>query len=216
MMQTKVDIAQVLNQKTVPAAYEQAFELTKFLQNVLKQKKQVEWNSLGINATVNNSDLVFTVTGQSMGGGIANYVGMKLGIESVCYNPAALGPAAIKDLKDDGRLTSENLSKQKIIRQKGDLVSGEKNQKKIAILASILTFHTVKKPQHLGQIYVANKADIDATNSPKRGFQFRHFTSSFQPFYDYIKTQATQPDTATDKSDASSESSSATSPSGGV
>jgi hypothetical protein len=143
-------------------------------------------------------------------------VGLKLGIESACFNPAALGQAAIKDLEKSSRLTSDNLSKQKIIRQKGDLVSGEKNQKKIAILASILTFHTVKKPQHLGQIYVANKADIDATNSPKRGFQFRHFTSACKPFYDYSKTQATQPDTATDKSDASSESSSVTSPSGGI
>ena len=214
MKQTKVDIAQVLNQRKVPAAYKQAVELTKVLHNVLKQQMQDEWNRLEIEGTVQDSDLIFTVTGQSMGGGIANYVGLKLGIQSNCFNPAALGQAAIKDLKDSGRLTPENLNKQKIIRQKGDIISGEKNQKKIAQFANIF-IPNVDTPQHLGQIYVAKKTDIPSLNGVTRGFQSRHFTSSFQPFYDYSNTQAAQPDTASEKSTISSESSSVGSPSGG-
>lgn len=174
MMQIKVDINQVLNQKTVPAAYLQAVELATEL---IKQT--------GIfGATIK-------VTGQSMGGGIANYVGMKLGIESACYNPAALGQAAIKDLKNSGCLTAENLNKQKIIRQSHDIISGEKNQKKIAQLANFFSSKKVATPQHLGPTYVAKKTDIPSLNGVTRGFQFRHFTSSFQPFYDTSNTQAT-------------------------
>jgi hypothetical protein len=156
-----------------------------------------------------------TVTGQSMGGGLANYVGMKLGIKSVCYNPAALGQAAIKDLEKNGCITVKNLNIQKIIRQKGDIVSGEKNQKKIARLANFFTSEKVGIPQHLGPTFIANKTDIPSLNGVTRGFQFRHFTSSFQPFYDYSNTQTVQPDTASEKSTISSESSSVGSPSGG-
>jgi hypothetical protein len=195
MKQIKVDIAQVLNKTKVPAAYEQAAKLATEL--------------------IKETGAEITVTGQSMGGGLANYVGMKLGIESVCYNPAALGQAAIKDLEKNGCLTVENLNIQKIIRQKGDIVSGEKNQKKIARLANFFTSEKVGIPQHLGPTFIANKNDNPLLNGVTRGYQFRHFTSSFQPFYDYSNTQTVQPDTASEKSTISSESSSASSPSGG-
>ena len=200
MKQIKVDIAQVLNQEKVPAAYLQAVDLAAELIKELKK-----------------SGVEITVTGQSMGGGIANFVGLRLGIHSVCFNPAALGQAAIKYLEKLGCLTAENLNKQKIIRQRRDVVSGEKNQKKIAIFANFFSFKKVKRPQHLGKIYVADKADIDATGEPKRGSGLRHQTKAFDPFYkhnfnNYQTTQRTNP---TDNSDASSESSSASSPSGG-
>ena len=166
MMQTKVDIEQVLNKEKLPAAYEQAAELAKALIQAT--------SFLGVE---------IKVTGQSMGGGLANYVGLKLGIESVCFNPAALGQAAIKDLEKNGCLTAKNLEKQNIIRQKRDIVSGDKNQKKISTLASILTLHTVTKPLHLGKIHEVNKEDMGTTDKPKRGFQSRHFTSAFDPLY---------------------------------
>ena len=172
MKQIKVDIAQVLNKTKVPAAYEQAARLAAEL--------------------IKETGAEITVTGQSMGGGIANYVGMKLGIESVCYNPAALGQAAIKDLKKNGCLTVENLNIQKIIRQKGDIVSGEKNQKKIARLANFFTSEKVGIPQHLGPTFIANKTDNPLLNGVTRGYQSRHFTSSFQRFYDYSNTQTSQ------------------------
>jgi hypothetical protein len=195
MKQIKVDIAQVLNKTKVPAAYEQAAKLAAELRK--------------------ETGAEITVTGQSMGGGLANYVGMKLGIESVCYNPAALGQAAIKDLEKNRCITVENLNIQKIIRQKGDIVSGEKNQKKIARLANFFTSEKVGIPQHLGPTFIANKNDNPLLNGVTRGYQSRHFTSSFQPFYDYSNTQTVQPDTASEKSTISSESSSASSPSGG-
>jgi hypothetical protein len=200
LKQIKVDIAQVLNQEKVPAAYLQAVDLAAELIKELSKS--------GAN---------ITVTGQSMGGGIANFVGLRLGIHSVCFNPAALGQAAIKYLEKLGCLTAENLNKQKIIRQKGDVFSGEKNQKKIAILANFFSFIKIKRPQHLGKIYIADKADMDATNEPKRGSGLRHKTIAFGPFYkhNFKDTQTTQATTPSDNADKSSESSSASSPSGG-
>ncbi len=195
MKQIKVDIAQVQNKSKVPAAYEQAAKLAAEL--------------------IKKTGAEITVTGQSMGGGLANYVGMKLGIESVCYNPAALGQAAIKDLKRSGSLTVENLNKQKIIRQKGDIFSGENNQKNIAQLANFFSSEKVERPQHLGPTFIANKIDNPPLNGITRGFELRHLTRSFQPFYDYSNTQTSQSTTTSKKSDASSESSSASSPSGG-
>jgi hypothetical protein len=209
MKQIKVDIDQVLNQRKIPVSYKQAVELTNFLHNALKQKKQNEWNILGIKETVKNSDLNFIVTGQSMGGGIANYVGLKLGIKSVCFNAAPLGGTATQDLKDSGCLTKENIALSKIINQDNDIVAAKKYQKIISQLAD------VGEPQNIGQIYVAKKTDIPAENIQTRGYQARHLTSSFQRFYYPKNIQAPQPDTSSDNSDASSESSSASSPSGG-
>ncbi len=198
MKQIKVDIAQVQNKTKVPSAYEQAVDL---VAELIKE--------------LSKSGANIIVTGQSMGGGLANYVGMKVGIESVCYNPAALGQAAIKDLKRSGSLTAENLNKQKIIRQKGDIFSGENNQKNIAQLANFFSSEKVERPQHLGPTFIANKIDNPPLNGITRGFELRHLTRSFQPFYDYSNTQTSQSTTISKKSDASSESSSASSPSGG-
>ena len=195
MKQINVDIAQVLNKTKVPAAYEQAAKLAAEL--------------------IKETGAEITVTGQSMGGGLANYVGMKLGIESVCYNPAALGQAAIKDLEKSGCVTKEHLIKQKCLIQNKDIVGGEKTQKNIARFANFFSSEEVERPQHLGPTFIANKIDNPLLNGVTRGYQFRHFTSSFQPFYDYSNTQAVQPDTASEKSTISSESSSVGSPSGG-
>jgi hypothetical protein len=125
--QIKVDIDQVLNQKKVPAAYTQAVDLAAEL---IKE------------VCLFGSEI--TVTGQSMGGGIANYVGLKLGIKSVCYNAAALGGAAIQDLQistyktenniERACLDKDNINNQIQVRRNRDIFSGEKQQIKISQL----------------------------------------------------------------------------------
>jgi hypothetical protein len=221
MKQIKVDIDQVLNQRKIPAAYKQAVELAHALEVSVKAsiKKELEEanNLFGGTSTITNEEINtefkktfnLTVSGQSMGGGIANYVGLKLGVKSVCFNAAPLGGAATKDLKNSGCLTKENIALSTIINQDNDIVAAKKYQKIISQLAD------VDEPQNIGQIYVAKKTDIPDENIQTRGYQARHLTSSFQRFYYPENIQAPQPDTPSDNSDASSESSSASSSSGG-
>jgi hypothetical protein len=175
LKQIKVDIDQVLNQRKVPAAYKQAVELAAEL---IKETG-------GFGSEI-------TVTGQSMGGGIANYVGLKLGIKSVCYNAAALGGAAIQDLQESTYktennierkcLNKDNIANQKHGRRNHDVISGEKNQIKVAQLVNLI-FSNVDTPQNIGPIFVAHDSDKPSQNGKSEGLQSRHFTSSFQNFY---------------------------------
>ncbi len=202
--QIKVDIDQVLNQKKVPAAYTQAVDLAAEL---IKE------------VCLFGSEI--TVTGQSMGGGIANYVGLKLGLNSVCYNAAALGGAAIQDLQKSTYKTENNieracLDKDNIInqihvRRNHDIFSGEKQQIKISQFANIF-YDNVVTPQNIGPIFVAHDSDITLQNGKPEGTKSRHRTNTFDAFYKQPIPKATTP---SDNSDASSESSSASSPSGG-
>jgi putative lipase involved disintegration of autophagic bodies len=72
--------------------HSQALELAKTIQDKLAAKGQT-----------------LELTGHSMGGGVANYVGLKLNLPAVCYNSAALGRACLKDI---GEANLENLKKQ--------------------------------------------------------------------------------------------------------
>lgn len=127
-----------------------------------------------------------------MGGGIANYVGLKLGIKSVCYNAAALGGAAIQDLQESTYktennierkcLNKDNIANQKHGRRNHDVISGEKNQIKVAQLVNLI-FSNVDTPQNIGPIFVAHDSDKPSQNGKSEGLQSRHFTSSFQNFY---------------------------------
>jgi hypothetical protein len=202
--QIKVDIDQVLNQKKVPAAYTQAVDLAAEL---IKE------------VCLFGSEI--TVTGQSMGGGIANYVGLKLGIKSVCYNAAALGGAAIQDLQistyktenniERACLDKDNINNQIQVRRNRDIFSGEKQQIKISQFANIF-YDNVMTPQNIGPIFVAHDSDIPLQNGKPEGTKSRHRTSTFDAFYKQPIPKAITPP---DNSDASSESSSASSPSGG-
>jgi hypothetical protein len=202
--QIKVDIDQVLNQKKVPAAYTQAVDLAAEL---IKE------------VCLFGSEI--TVTGQSMGGGIANYVGLKLGIKSVCYNAAALGGAAIQDLQkstyktenniERACLDKDNINNQIQVRRNRDVFSGEKQQIKISQFANIF-YDNVVTPQNIGPIFVAHDSDIPLQNGKPEGTKSRHRTSTFDAFYRQPIPEAITPP---DNSDASSESSSASSPSGG-
>jgi acetyl esterase/lipase len=204
LKQIKVDIDQVLNQRKVPAAYKQAVELAAEL---IKETG-------GFGSEI-------TVTGQSMGGGIANYVGLKLGIKSVCYNAAALGGAAIQDLQEStyktennierACLDKDNINNQIQVRRNRDVFSGEKQQIKISQFANIF-YNNVVTPQNIGPIFVAHDSDIPLQNGKPEGTKSRHRTSTFDAFYRQPIPEAITPP---DNSDASSESSSASSPSGG-
>lgn len=66
----------------VPRSYQQAAELAAALQ----KKIAAEGGEL-------------CLVGHSLGGGIANYAGLKTNLNATCYNPAALGGACLTDLE---------------------------------------------------------------------------------------------------------------------
>lgn len=65
-----------------------------------------------------------SVAGHSMGGGIANFVGLAMDIDSYCFNAAALGSKSLEYLKIGGALQPERILKQQHVRMKSDFVSG--------------------------------------------------------------------------------------------
>lgn len=94
----------------VPKSFVQAVQLTAEIQQAVK---------------AGNGHL--TLVGHSLGGGIANYVGLKLDMESVCFNPAGMGKACLDDLAND--ITPERVNQQTHLVIEDDLVSDSKGMK---------------------------------------------------------------------------------------
>ena len=157
------NINQVLQPNEIPAAYKQAHTLAK----EIKEKIEEQGGSLQL-------------SGHSMGGGIANYVGLKLDIQSFCFNAATLGGGCQEDLKN--QLTADRLKKQIHINQKGDIVTSSKTQNKIASLANLINKKTVV-PKNIGIVYkieAANREDSITNLNPLD----RHFLTSFDLVFD--------------------------------
>ena len=117
--------------------HSQALELAKTIQDKLAAKGQT-----------------LELTGHSMGGGIANYVGLKLNLPAVCYNAAALGRACLKDI---GEANLENLKKQTHIRLEGDFATHP------SVTRKLMAFFTLGKnnyvPRNIGVINEIKTSD---------------------------------------------------------
>lgn len=102
--QLGASVKQFLGVGGLPEIYSQALQLAEFLSTKLEEKggKKLE------------------LTGHSMGGGIANYVGLKLNLPSKCFNAAALGRACLKDI---GEISKETLTRQIHIRMENDFAT---------------------------------------------------------------------------------------------
>jgi len=139
--QLKTNAQQFLGSGGVPAAHQLSEKLAILLKTKFTDAKQL------------------TLTGHSLGGGIANYVGIKQDIPSTCYNPAALGGACLKNLKGQPNL-DERIKKQSIIRIKRDPVSSPKMQVRLAALVFLVWGKKIATPQSLGTTYQASFADL--------------------------------------------------------
>ncbi len=130
-------VKQFLGVGGVPTMHSQALELAKTIQD----KLATEGKSLEL-------------TGHSMGGGIANYVGLKLNLPAVCYNAAALGRACLKDI---GETHLENLKKQTHIRLEGDFATHP------SVTRQLMAFFTLGKnnyvPRNIGVINEIKTSD---------------------------------------------------------
>lgn len=130
-------VKQFLGIGGVPKMHSQALDLAKTIQaKLVADGKSLE------------------LTGHSMGGGIANYVGLKLKLPSVCYNAAALGRACLKDI---GEANLESLKKQTHIRLEGDFATNPSATKEL------MAFFTFGKnnyvPRNIGAIYEIKTSD---------------------------------------------------------
>ena len=92
--QWKTNLKQLSSTGSVPKAYAQAAELVPEIRAAMLENGREDWP--------------LELAGHSLGGGIANYVGMKLDLKSTCFNAAALGPACLRDLED--AMTGERIA----------------------------------------------------------------------------------------------------------
>ena len=139
--QLKTNVQQFIGYGGVPAAHQQAETLVQLIKG-----KHSYADALSL-------------TGHSLGGGIANYVGIRQNLQATCYNPAALGSAclnAVKSLPD----LDQRIEKQSILRIKRDPVSSPKMQPRLVNLLATLTGQKIATPQSLGKLYQATFADL--------------------------------------------------------
>ena len=111
------------------------------------------------------------VAGHSLGGGMANYVGLKCGLESVCFNPAGMGMACLADLGN--QLTEEQLRSQTHLVIEDDPVA---DGKAIKILQQ-MSGHSLTLA---GRIYDIPK---DHPEHPRSDMASRHQLDAFFDLY---------------------------------
>ena len=161
-VQLGVNIRQFLGIGGLPAAYQDALQLAQEIQASLPPGTKLE---LG---------------GHSLGGGIATYVGLKLGLKSVGFNAAMLGPACMKDLQKSGCLTAERLANVHQVRIEGDAVTSRKVNKLLVALTSFGMLFPSRVPRLLGQLH-----QISTTHDahPKCGVLECHLPDAFDRAY---------------------------------
>ena len=137
---------------------------------------------------------VLTLTGHSLGGGIANYVGLRLDLEATCYNPAALGEATQHDivthlrnaqLKDPTATLADRVAKQTLIRTEGDPISHPKTQVKLALASAVALNTSFATPRSYGTWYQLDNADVGGTRRTPVGY---HVLNAFDAGYGHVQT----------------------------
>lgn len=93
--QWKANVAQATGIGGMPKLYMQALGLASEIRRIL-----MDWGA------------TLSVAGHSMGGCIANFVGLALDLDSCCFNAAALGPASLDYLDIHGCLAQERVGRQ--------------------------------------------------------------------------------------------------------
>lgn len=137
--QWKANLKQAFGAAGIPRLYTQSLALAKELKTALNEK-----------------EYELQVAGHSMGGGIANFIGLALNIDSYCFNAAALGGTCLNQLDIDGCLTAERIERQNHVTLKGDYASNRKLSTAIGLLSP-----SGQRPQQVGNVYEGNADDED-------------------------------------------------------
>ena len=157
--QLSASIQQFLGVGGVPEIYSQALNLAEFLNEKLKAEgKNLE------------------LSGHSMGGGIANYVGLKLDLPSVCFNAAALGRACLKDI---GEVSPKTLEKQIHIRMENDFATHPPVTRKLQAFFYLGREKYI--PRNVGVICEIKSSDPFYPSN--RGIMDRHLLDAMDDWY---------------------------------
>lgn len=141
--QWKTNIAQATGIGGVPKLYLQALGLASELKRVLL-----------------DSGAALTVAGHSMGGCLANFVGLALDIDSCCFNAAALGPASLDYLDIHGCLSQERVARQVHVGFGDDWATHPSLMKGASAMAKLAATSTGKlKASLVGQVYHLSPGD---------------------------------------------------------
>lgn len=159
-VQWKNNIRQITGTGGVPPAYRQAELLVAKMKSNLPEGATLE------------------LAGHSLGGGIANYAGLKHDLKSTCFNAAALGKACLRDLKDISR---DKLEKQVHLRIKSDWLSSARFLEKFQKFSSSLIPYV---PRQVGKVYVLKHDQTQGSS-----IMDRHFTQAFGDFYNVKKAK---------------------------
>ncbi len=165
--QWKANIQQFLGFGGVPKMYRQAVELAREIQkeiSTMDPKPELK------------------LCGHSLGGGIASYVGLSLGMEAVGFNSAPLGPACMTALRKANALTPERLGKLKQIRTQGDPVSGRTVNTLLAGLMYGDGLFGMRAPQLLGTVFTISRESSNPFNTEGSTIA-RHTMSGFTNAY---------------------------------
>lgn len=146
--QWKTNIRQFLGIGGVPTLYRQALTLAEELGKNLPARCELE------------------LCGHSLGGGIASYVGLSLGLKAVGFNAAPLGPGCLKALLKANALTPENLTKLTQIRTEGDPVTSRTVSTLLTRLAYGEKLFGSRIPQLPGTVYKISRHRPNDTAHP--------------------------------------------------
>lgn len=141
--QWKTNIAQATGIGGVPKLYLQALGLASELKRVLL-----------------DSGAKLLVAGHSMGGCLANFVGLALDIDSCCFNAAALGPASLDYLDIHGCLSQERVERQLHVGFGDDWATHPSLMKGASAVAKLAAASTGNlKASLVGQVYHLSPGD---------------------------------------------------------
>lgn len=169
------NVRQFLGMGGVPHAHQQAADLAGRLLKVFN--------------TMNPKPLL-TLSGHSLGGGIANYVGLKLDLEATCYNPAALGAATQRDIlahiqalkrQHPETKLGDRVAKQTLIRTESDPISHPKTQVMLALASGLLMYDKLAVPHSYGTWYQLDNAEVGGSPRTLVGYhKLGAFDSGYQ------------------------------------
>lgn len=100
------------------------------------------------------------LVGHSLGGGIASFSAALNDLPCVSFNPAALGGASLRHLREKCRAFETPLAKQTVIRVKNDHVSSPAMQRRLAAAIILWMNPLFETPMHIGTVHVIPRENL--------------------------------------------------------